>query len=103
MSEYGYLIVLFASICGLVQIDRRWKLILWQDPKRALRVLAVMISFFVLWDIAGIATGIFFSGSSKYVTGIMLGPEFPVEEIFFLILLCYQSLILYELFRKRLV
>jgi hypothetical protein len=31
------------------------------------------------------------------MTGILLGPELPLEELFFLILLCYSTLIAYLL------
>jgi hypothetical protein len=31
------------------------------------------------------------------MTGLLLGPELPLEELFFLILLCYSTLIAYLL------
>jgi lycopene cyclase domain-containing protein len=48
---------------------------------------------FVIWDIAGIALGIFFRGNNTLLTGIQVFPEFPIEEILFLALLCYSTLI----------
>jgi lycopene cyclase domain-containing protein len=48
-----------------------------------------------LWDVAGIAMGIFFRGDTSHLTGIVLAPEFPIEELFFLLLLNYTALTLF--------
>jgi lycopene cyclase domain-containing protein len=51
----------------------------------------------LLWDVVGIAEGVFFRGSGPWMTGILLGPELPLEELFFVILLCYSTLVAYLL------
>jgi lycopene cyclase domain-containing protein len=48
---------------------------------------------FIIWDFAGIASGIFFKGQSKYLSGIMIAKDFPLEELFFLAVLCYTTLV----------
>jgi lycopene cyclase domain-containing protein len=50
------------------------------------------VLFFLIWDLAGIGLGIFFRGPSPLVTGILVAPEVPLEEIFFLTLLCYLTM-----------
>jgi hypothetical protein len=47
--------------------------------------------------VVGIAEGVFFRGSGPWMTGILLGPELPLEELFFVILLCYSTLVAYLL------
>ena len=47
---------------------------------------------FLLWDLAGISQGIFFRGTTEFMTGLQIAPELPVEEVFFLALLCYLTM-----------
>jgi lycopene cyclase domain-containing protein len=88
-----YLGALLISIIGMVMLDRRFRLFFWASPLRAGIVLAVGVAFFLVWDVAGITLGIFFRGEHPGVmTGILLAPELPLEELFFLILLCYNTM-----------
>jgi lycopene cyclase domain-containing protein len=91
-----YLICLVIALAGLAVIDARYRLVLWRHPRAAVKVLAAGVAGFIVWDLAGIALGIFFPGRSAYVTGLLLAPGLPIEEIFFLTLLCYLSLIIWE-------
>lgn len=100
MISFSYLAFILFGILGMGIIDWKYKLALFFDLKRALKTLLIMVSIFIVWDILGIKLKIFFSGTSKFDTGIMLGPQFPLEEIFFLTLLCYMALIVYRKFSK---
>ncbi|NBQ97190.1 MAG: lycopene cyclase domain-containing protein [Microbacteriaceae bacterium] len=51
--------------------------------------------YFLLWDGAGIALGIFFRGETSHLTGILVAPELPLEELFFLFLLNYTTLTIF--------
>jgi lycopene cyclase domain-containing protein len=62
--------------------------------------LSVAVVVFLIWDLVGIALGIFFRGSGPYLTGITIAPELPIEEVFFLTLLSYTILIAYLGFAK---
>ena len=88
-----YLAILIISIVGCYLLDRTHKLAFTVDPQRALLSMVPAFVVFVIWDIAGITLGIFFRGNNTLLTGIQLFPEFPIEEIFFLALLCYSTLI----------
>ena len=91
---YGsYLLILILSLVGLYLLDRTHKLAFTASPKRAFWSMVPAFVVFVIWDIAGIALGIFFRGNNTLLTGIQIFPEFPIEEIFFLALLCYSTLI----------
>lgn len=89
----SYLAILFISLLGCYLLDRTHRLAFTVDPKRAFLSMLPAFVVFLIWDIAGIALGIFFRGNNTLLTGIQVFPEFPVEEIFFLILLCYSTLI----------
>lgn len=94
--QWLYLIGLLFGITGLLLIDRRWKLAFWRDAKRTTATLSVATIIFILWDLIGISLGIFFHGGSAFTLPLRLAPEFPVEEIVFLFLLTYSTLIIYH-------
>lgn len=87
-----YLLGLLVALTGMVVLDRRFGLFFWRDARRAAVVLVVGVAFFLAWDLAGIHLGIFFRGETSFMTGLQLAPELPVEELFFLTLLCYLTM-----------
>jgi len=87
-----YLAALAIALTGMVMLDRRFILFFWKDARRAAIVLVSGVVFFLVWDLAGIGLGIFFRGETSFMTGLQLAPELPVEELFFLILLCYLTM-----------
>ncbi|WP_127791975.1 lycopene cyclase domain-containing protein [Agromyces sp. LHK192] len=91
-----YLALLLASIGCMVLLDRRFTLFLWRAPRRAAATLAIGLAFLVCWDLAGIAMGIFLHTPNEITTGLMLAPHLPLEEVVFLLFLCYLSMVLYE-------
>lgn len=94
--QWIYLGLLLFSISGLMTLDWRHKLAFWYDARRTALTIGFGIAVFVVWDILGIVLGIFFHGNSPYTLPFRLAPEFPIEELFFLFLLCYVTLILYR-------
>ena len=91
--NFIYLSALIISLIGLVTLDVKFKLAFAKNPKAATIAIAIPYLVFVIWDAAGIALGIFFKGQSHFLTGLMVAPDFPIEELFFLALLCYSTLI----------
>lgn len=96
-----YLVGLLVAISCLSLIDYTYKLALFFDRSRTLLTLAAVVGLFALWDIFGIRLGIFFHGGSSLTLPIRLVPEFPLEEIFFLILLAYSALLAYRFFGRK--
>ena len=93
---YLYLIALVISIAGVALLDRRHKLAFWVDAKASALAISISVAVFLVWDLVGIALGIFFRGNAPHLSGLLLAPELPVEELFFLILLCYNTLLVYR-------
>jgi lycopene cyclase domain-containing protein len=89
-----YLLILIGAIGCMVLLDRRFRLFFWRDTWRATVVGVIGLVFFVVWDLLGIALGVFSRGDSPISTGILIAPELPVEEIFFLAFLCYLTMVL---------
>lgn len=96
-----YLIGLIIALGCLSLIDWRYKLAFFYDKRRTLLTLGAAVFLFSLWDIFGIRLGIFFHGGSDLTLPLRLFPEFPIEEIFFLTLLTYTTLLAYRFFSRR--
>jgi len=90
-----YLLALLISLTGMVVLDRRFGLFFWRDARRARIVLPVGVLFFLVWDLFGVGLGIFFRGETEFMTGLLVAPEVPLEEVFFLTLLCYLTMNVY--------
>lgn len=90
-----YLAALLVALTGMVVLDRRFRLFYWVNAKRASIVHVIGIVFFLVWDLYGIGQGLFFRGETAFMTGILLAPELPLEELFFLTLLTYMTMNLF--------
>ncbi|MGO4689923.1 lycopene cyclase domain-containing protein [Glaciibacter sp. 2TAF33] len=90
--NFLYLGALLASLGAMVLLDRRYRLFFWAGPGRAVVVLGVGLVFFLAWDLFGIGLGIFRRGETEFMTGLHLAPELPLEELFFLVFLCYLTM-----------
>ena len=91
-ERWLYLAALVVSLAGLLTLDRRFKLAFFADWRRAAISIGVGVAFFLSWDTVGILLGIFFRGQTPYLSGLLLAPELPVEEFFFLLILCLTTL-----------
>lgn len=98
-----YLAGLLVSIAGLVVLDLRLRLFLGAAPVRAAIVLAVGVAGFLLWDAAGVGLGVFFEGEQRLLIGFDLAPQVPLEELFFLILLCLSAMEAFALAQRFLL
>lgn len=95
-----YLGGLVFSLAGLATLDWRHKLAFWYDARRSFYTIASVVLIFVVWDLLGISLGIFYHGGSTLTLPVRLAPEFPIEELFFLALLCYVTLLLYRAVKR---
>ena len=101
--SFAYLGALLLSLGGLAVLDRRFRLAFWSDPRRAALTVGIGVVGFLLWDGIGLVLGIFARGDSPHMTGLLLAPELPVEEAFFLALLCYTALLAWRWFDQSAV
>ncbi|MBP2435871.1 lycopene cyclase domain-containing protein [Microbacterium amylolyticum] len=88
-----YLATLLICAACVVAVDLRFRLFLGKSPRAALAVLVIGAAFFIAWDLVGIATGIFARGETPYMTGLLLAPELPVEELVFLLFFCEVTMV----------
>lgn len=92
-----YLAALLVPTGCMALLDRRFHLVLWRAPRRSALALAIGIGFFLLWDLAAIASGHYRMGQSPAMTGVHLAPELPLEELVFVSFLAYTTLVLWGL------
>ena len=90
-----YLSLLVAFTGCMLLLDWRFRLFFWRDAVSAAVVTVAGLVFFLVWDAAGIAGGIFFRGDAAVATGIVLAPELPLEEPVFLLFLSICTMVIY--------
>lgn len=106
-AHWMYLAILVVSLFGLGIADWRYGLVIFDSKKRPAKTsprllafistLVVMLTLFLLWDICGIILGIFRT-NPQYTLGLnLITPNLPIEEVLFLTLLVYVTLIVYKL------
>lgn len=95
-----YLVFLLVSTACMVLVDRRWRLFFWRDARRATWVLAISVAVLLVADIVGITLGVFSRAPTWAMTGVLLGPELPLEEPIFLAFLAYLTMNLLALFER---
>lgn len=94
MTAFLYLAALLVSTVCMALLDHRFRLVLWRAPRIGAATVAIGVLFFLAWDLAAIASGHYAAGQSEGMTGIMLAPELPLEEIVFITFLSYLTLVL---------
>jgi lycopene cyclase domain-containing protein len=95
-----YLLCLLAASACMVLVDRRWRLFFWRDARRATWVLVIGVALLLVADVVGIALGVFSRAPTWAMTGIVLGPELPLEEPLFLAFLAYLTMNLVAIFER---
>ncbi len=90
-----YLAAILAAGAGVAAVDIRFRLAVAPAPVRTATAVAVGTAFFLAWDAAGIAAGVFVKGRSPLLLGWDLAPHLPVEEPVFLAFLSYLGLVAY--------
>jgi lycopene cyclase domain-containing protein len=97
MMSWAYLATLLLGLGCMLLVDRRWDLVLWADARRALVVVGAGVVLFLGWDLAALELGLYRRGGSTAMTGVEVAPDLPLEEIFFIVFLCYLTLVLHRL------
>lgn len=103
MTGWEYFGALVLSLGAMVLMDFRWKLFFWADARRAGIVLGTGFVLFLLWDVFGILSGVFFRGESPGMTGLEIAPDFPPEEVVFITFFCYCTMVIFGLLRRFVV
>lgn len=90
-----YLLTILVSATGIAILDARYRLAMWDRPVPTMIAVLCATAFFLIWDLVGIATGVFVKGDTPLLIGIDVAPQLPLEEPFFLAFLCYLGLVVW--------
>lgn len=95
MIRFGYLAAIVLGSLAMAMIDRRFRLYLWNAPRRAVIVQVIGVCAFLAWDLVCIQLGIFERGQGPFLTGVEIVPHLTIEEPFFLWFLCHFTMIVF--------
>lgn len=101
MSWIYLLCIVVPGLC-MALVDHRWRLFAFRRPLHALVAMLVGFVFFLAWDIVAIELGVYVRGESSAMTGVEVAPELPLEEIFFILFLCYVTGVFFRIFARLL-
>lgn len=93
MIGLAYLAAQAISFSGIAVIDHRWKLAVFRAPAATVLAVTAAVALFLTWDVLGVRSGVFFRGQTDFMTGLLVAPEIPVEEVVFLAFLSYLALV----------
>ncbi|EYT65354.1 lycopene cyclase [Dietzia sp. UCD-THP] len=93
MIGLAYLLVQVVSFTGILVIDHRWKLAAFRAPAAAALAVTASVALLLTWDVLGVRSGVFFRGQTDFMTGLLVAPEIPVEEVVFLAFLSHLALV----------
>jgi lycopene cyclase domain-containing protein len=100
VTHLAYLASLLAAIACMALMDRRWRLVLWSDLRRGATVLVAGVVVFLAWDVVAVGLGFYRRGEAGVMTGVHVAPGIPLEEVFFILFLCYVTLVLHRLLAR---
>ncbi|MET3862094.1 lycopene cyclase domain-containing protein [Dietzia sp. 2505] len=93
MIGLSYLLVQVVSFTGILVIDHRWKLAAFRAPAAAALAVTASVALLLTWDVLGVRSGVFFRGQTDFMTGLLVAPEIPFEEVVFLAFLSHLALV----------
>src|SRR5690625_3894283 len=95
MTGWVYLSALVVGVGCMLALDWRCRLFFFYRAGVATVVTVAGVTFFLLWDAAGIAADIFLRGDAAIATGVVLASEMPLEEPIFLTFLVLCIMVSY--------
>lgn len=101
MGQYEYLALLLACALITLPLEFLFSARVWRRPRRALRALIPVVLVFGTWDVVAIAAGHWWF-NPRFVTGIVLPPGLPLEELVFFLVIPLCGLLTYEAVRTLL-
>lgn len=96
-THFFYLGILCLGILGLIILDYKYKLAFFCDPKSSIFAILPVMLLLLLADMVGVAQNIFFTYTDYVSNWYIASQNLPVEELIFLLLLCYITLIVYRI------
>jgi lycopene cyclase domain-containing protein len=94
MDQWQYLIVLGACLVITAPLEM-FGAGVYRQPVRAIRAIAPVALVFIAWDAIAIAAHVW-NYNPRYITGIELPGDIPIEEVLFFIVIPICGLLTYS-------
>jgi lycopene beta-cyclase len=99
MDELQYLGLMAACLIVTLPLEFVFGARVWRRPRRLATALVPTVAVFVAWDLVAIARG-HWDFSSRYVTGLRLPGDLPLEELVFFVVIPICGLLTLEAVRS---
>ena len=99
LDQYQYLLLMGACVAITLPLEFLFRARVWRRPRRLVAALWFPLVVFVIWDVIAIARD-HWSYNERYVTGIELPFNLPIEELVFFIVIPICSLLTFEAVRR---
>jgi lycopene beta-cyclase len=99
LDQYQYLLLMGACVAITLPLEFLFRARVWRRPRRLVAALWFPLVVFVIWDVIAIARD-HWDYNERYVTGIELPFNLPIEELVFFIVIPICSLLTFEAVRR---
>ncbi len=99
MDRYEYLLLMGLCVVITLPLEFFFGARVWRRPRRMLAAVVPVVVIFVIWDMVAIARD-HWDYNPRYVTGWVIPPNLPIEELSFFIVIPICSLLTYEAVRR---
>ncbi len=95
LDDFQYLLLMGACLAITLPLEFVLGARVWRQPRRLVGALALPIAIFVVWDLFATARE-HWGWNERYITGVRLPGDLPIEELAFFIVIPICSLLTYE-------
>ncbi len=99
LDQCQYLLLMGACVVITLPLEFLFRARVWRRPRRLVAALWFPLVAFVIWDVIAIARD-HWGYNERYVTGIELPFDLPIEELVFFIVIPICSLLTFEAVRR---
>lgn len=99
LDQYQYLLLMAACLAITLPLEFLFGARVWRRPRRLVAAMWFPVLAFVVWDVIAIARD-HWTYNERYVTGVELPFNLPIEELVFFIVIPICSLLTFEAVRR---
>ncbi len=99
LDRYQYLLLMGACLVITLPLEFLFGARVWRRPRRLLAAIWFPVLAFALWDEIAIARH-HWSYNERYVTGLELPVNLPIEELVFFVVIPICSLLTFQAVRR---
>ena len=99
IDQYQYLLLMAACFLITLPLEFVFGARVWRRPRRLLAAMWFPVLAFTLWDLVAIARD-HWTYNERYVTGIELPGNLPIEELVFFVVIPICGLLTFEAVRR---